>query len=129
MKIGIPFQASSTAFGSGKAQAVLAMANVCVKAGHDVTLLYEGDRSWWEDVQGLEAQYTIRPLTKERLCDLVIDIDGKLDPDLRTAVGGRVIVFFVLHFHRQVSVWATNGYKTGLDLVLVEIKIEQLQHR
>ena len=94
MKIGIPFQASSTAFGSGKAQAVLAMANVCVKAGHDVTLLYEGDRSWWEDVQGLEAQYTIRPLTKERLCDLVIDIDGKLDPDLRTAVGGRVIVFF-----------------------------------
>jgi alpha(1,3/1,4) fucosyltransferase len=94
LKIGIPYKAHSTAFGSGKAQAVIAIAEVCKAAGQEVVLLQQDGQVWWGDIVGLESGYTILPLTKERLCDVVLDIDGCLNPDLRSAVGDTVIAFF-----------------------------------
>ena len=92
MKIGIPFKAHSTAFGSGRAQAILAIAEVCADAGHTVVLLQETEMDWWEDVRSLEKAYTIQRLGTESDLDLLLDIDGLVNPDLRKAK--KVVVLF-----------------------------------
>ena len=93
MKIGVNYRASPSIFGSGRGQAVLAIASVCKAAGYEVVLFQETDRVWWEDVPDLAHSYTSQKLTKESRCDLLIDVDGELDPDLRSMITDRVIVF------------------------------------
>jgi hypothetical protein len=93
MKIGLNYKATPSIFGSGRGQAVLAMASVCRAAGHEVVLFQETERGWWDDVPGLANDYTIQRLTKTSRCDLLIDVDGELNPDLRSMITERVIVF------------------------------------
>ena len=93
MKIGLNYRASPSIFGSGRGQAVLAIASVCKAANHEVVLFQETERVWWEDVPNLAHSYTIQKLTQNSRCDLLIDIDGKLDPTLRSMITDRVIVF------------------------------------
>jgi len=92
MKIGIAYKTGPSVFGSGKGQAVLGIAEVCLKAGHEVVLIQEGN--WWPELQGLESNYTIVPPSTDRVCDVFLDIDGLTDPDIRSAMGHQVIVFF-----------------------------------
>jgi len=93
MKIGLNYKATPSIFGSGRGQAVLAMASVCRAANHEVVLFQETDRGWWDDVPGLASDYTIQRLTKTSRCDLLIDVDGELSPDLRSMITERVIIF------------------------------------
>jgi len=92
MKIGIPFRASPSIYGSGSGQAILTIAYVCQGAGHEVTLLQVTDKEWWDDAKGLTAGYTIKKLTQDDEYDLLIDVDGMVSPDLRCAK--KVVVFF-----------------------------------
>jgi GR25 family glycosyltransferase involved in LPS biosynthesis len=91
MKIGIPFKASVTVFGSGKGQAIIACAEVCKALGHEVVLIQEMG-PWWSDIEGLV--YDRVPVGCEKVCDVLLDIDGQMDPDVRSAMAAKVIVFF-----------------------------------
>ena len=92
MKIGIAFKASPSAFGSGRTQVVLALAEVCKLSGHEVVLIQEGSLRWWSDVESLESHYTIVAASTQQVYDLFIDIDGKVDPSVRK--GSKVVVLF-----------------------------------
>ena len=95
LKIAIPFRAQASAFGSGKSQAALAIAEVCQAAGHEVTLLHRDEQVWWGDIPGLEDKYVVTDLSGNTTKhDVVIDLDGCLDPDVRSALGTKVVVFF-----------------------------------
>ena len=81
MRIGIPFRATHSVFDSGHAQAVLAVAEVCKAAGHDVVLVQQGTHPWWRDakrpcIPAIPAE--LLTSLSPRL-NLLIDVEGRGD--------------------------------------------------
>jgi len=97
MKIGISYIASESIFDSSKGQQALTIASVCQRLGHDVILLNQGPKDWWEDEQVLKGRFERIPMkdfVRTQPVDLFIDIDGICMGSVRSQIAKRVAVLF-----------------------------------
>lgn len=76
MRIGITFKATESAFDSGHAQAVLALAERLTEQGYDITLVNCGTVEWWSDISVLKNNYTCVKVDDGLKFDVFIDIEG-----------------------------------------------------
>jgi alpha(1,3/1,4) fucosyltransferase len=97
LKIGLTAFFQHSFFSSGLPSVILTLAEVLKRRGHTVILFNTGPKhDWYEDCKELSTQYERVNLDewKDRpSLDLLIDIDGFLNPSERRRVANKVVVF------------------------------------
>ena len=113
-RIGISYRPSDDLFYSGANQTSLLLVELCTLLGHDVILVdsSNGDTKWWADYP-MRAGVSLANLYETTGLDLLIDIDGRIHSDARSAAAHRSVVFlrtFLQFAEMDASVYIETPY-------------------
>ena len=94
VRIGITYNAAIDLFMSGSAQTSILLVELFKKVGYDVTLINTkiSDNDWWPNFPYFE-NVTLSQLHKTDGLDILIDIDGYVNPSYRKKIAKKTIVF------------------------------------
>ena len=94
VRIGITYNAAIDLFMSGSAQTSVLLVELFKKVGYDVTLINTkiSDNNWWPNFPYFE-NVTLSQLHTIANLDILIDIDGYVNPSYRKKIAKKTIVF------------------------------------
>jgi GR25 family glycosyltransferase involved in LPS biosynthesis len=114
LRIGVTYNPSKNLFYSGSNQTALVLYELFSKLKYEVLLIdsKNGDDDWWSDYPKPEG-LVVNKIYKTRDLDILIDIDGYVDPKFRKQAAKSSIVFlrnFVQFTEMDNSVYPENPY-------------------
>ena len=95
--VGVTCHFQYSFFSHGQGQAALAIAEVLKAHGNTVVLIgTNGKQSWWDDVKGLQGNYTVKVAEdiKEPELDLLVDIDGHQSVETRSRIAKKTVMLW-----------------------------------